>query len=59
MLVATAIGIQAKDLNKEQMAIRLDVVKYLSKEGFQPKIDTDGDVKFVILLSMRTGTSHI
>jgi len=47
MLVATAIGIQAKDLNKEQMAIRLDVVKYLSKEGFQPKIDTDGDVKFV------------
>ena len=47
LLVATAIGIQAKDLNKEQMAIRLDVVKYLSKEGFQPKIDTDGDVKFV------------
>ena len=47
MLVAAIAGIQAKDLNKEQMAIRLDVVKYLSKEGFQPKIDTDGDVKFI------------
>lgn len=46
MLAAVAVSVQAKDLNKEQMAIRLDVVKYLSKEGFQPKIDTDGDVKF-------------
>lgn len=46
MLIALAIGTQAKDLNKEQMAIRLDVVKYLSKEGFQPKIDPEGDVVF-------------
>ena len=44
--MVVTIGIQAKDLNKEQMAIRLDVVKFLSKEGFQPKIDIDGDVKF-------------
>ena len=47
MLVAMTMSSFAKDLTKEQMAIRLDVVKYLSKEGFQPKIDTDGDVKFV------------
>lgn len=46
MLVAIAMGVQAKDLNKEQMAVRLDVVKFLSREGFQPKIDSDGDVKF-------------
>lgn len=47
LLAVVAIGIQAKDLNKEQMAIRLNVFKYLSQEGFQPKIDSDGDVKFV------------
>lgn len=47
MLVAMTMSSFAKDLTKEQMAIRLDVVKYLSKEGFQPKIDPDGDVKFV------------
>lgn len=46
MLVAVAIGAYAKDFTKEQMAIRLDVVKFLSKEGFQPKIDSDGDVRF-------------
>lgn len=46
MLVAVTMSSFAKDLTKEQMAIRLDVVKYLSKEGFQPKIDKDGDVTF-------------
>lgn len=46
MFVAMAANIQAKDLNKEQMTIRLNVVKYLAKEGYSPKIDEDGDVKF-------------
>ena len=40
-------GLIAQDLNKGQMALRLEVVKYLSSEGFQPKIDKDGDVFFI------------
>ena len=36
----------AKDFTKEQMALRLEIFKYLSAEGFQPKIDKDGDVRF-------------
>lgn len=47
MLVAMTTGSYGKDLSKEQLAIRLDVFKYLLKEGFQPKIDEDGDIKFV------------
>ena len=47
VFLTTAICVLAKDLTKEQMAVRLDIVKHLSSEGFQPKIDTDGDVKFV------------
>ena len=47
VFMTAAICVLAKDLTKEQMAVRLDIVKYLSSEGFQPKIDTDGDVKFV------------
>lgn len=46
MLIAVTMGSFAKDFTKEQKEIRLDVVKFLSKEGFQPKIDKDGDVTF-------------
>lgn len=37
----------AKELTKGQMELRLDIVKYLAAEGLQPKVDTDGDVYFV------------
>lgn len=46
LFVVVSMNSLAKDLTTEQMAIRLDIVKYLSKEGFQPKIDMDGDVVF-------------
>lgn len=45
-LLFVATGTFAKDFNKEQLALRLEIVKYLSNEGFQPKIDKDGDVIF-------------
>lgn len=45
-LIAVSSGIQAKDFNKQQLELRLEIVKYLSGEGFQPKIDEDGDVLF-------------
>lgn len=46
-LIVVSSGIYAKDFNKQQLELRLQVVKYLSNEGFQPKIDKDGDVLFV------------
>lgn len=45
-LLFVVTGTFAKDFNKEQLALRLEIVKYLSNEGFQPKIDEDGDVVF-------------
>lgn len=45
-LVISTLSMVAKDLTKEQMALRLEIFKYLSAEGFQPKIDKDGDVRF-------------
>lgn len=46
MLVAVTMSSFAKEFTKEQTALRLDVVRFLSNEGFQPKIDQDGDVSF-------------
>lgn len=46
LFVMAVANMQAKQLNKEQMTIRLNVVKYLSQEGYSPKIDEDGDVRF-------------
>lgn len=47
IIFAVAVAnIQAKQLNKGQMAVRLSVVKYLSREGYNPQIDKDGDVRF-------------
>lgn len=46
LLLFMVIGLKAKDFNKEQLALRLELVKFLSSEGFQPKIDEDGDVVF-------------
>lgn len=36
----------AKDFNKQQLSLRLEIVKFLSNEGLRPKIDKDGDVTF-------------
>lgn len=46
LFTGVVMSATAKDLTPEQMKIRLDVVKYLSAEGFKPQIDTDGDVWF-------------
>lgn len=46
LLIVSTVDIIAKDFNKQQLALRLEVVKFLSDEGFQPKIDKDGDVTF-------------
>ena len=40
-------GVNAKNLTKGQMELRLNIVKFLAAEGLQPKVDTDGDVYFV------------
>lgn len=53
VLLFVTTGLFAKDFNKEQLALRLEIVKYLSSEGFQPKIDKDGDVIFT-----RNDVSH-
>ena len=44
--VLATMGIVAQDFNDAQLALRLGIVEYLSEEGFQPKIDQDGDVRF-------------
>ena len=36
----------SQEFDNKQLEIRLDLVKYLTEEGFSPKIDKDGDVKF-------------
>lgn len=36
----------SQEFDNKQLEIRLDLVKYLTKEGFSPQIDKDGDVKF-------------
>lgn len=44
--VLATMGLVAKDFNDAQLALRLGIVEFLSEEGFQPKIDSDGDVRF-------------
>lgn len=46
LLATMVVGIQAKEFNKEQMAIRLSIVKHLAREGYNPKIDKEGDIIF-------------
>ena len=46
ILLSTLEGVNSKNFDKEQLALRLEIVKYLSDEGFQPKIDADGDITF-------------
>lgn len=36
----------SKSFTKEQLSLRLNIIKYLNKEGFHPQIDKDGDVSF-------------
>ena len=40
-------NVNAKDLTKGQMELRLNIVKSLAAKRLQPKVDTDGDVFFV------------
>lgn len=37
----------SQEFDDKQFEIRLDLVKYLTEEGFSPKIDQDGDIRFV------------
>lgn len=46
LLVLCVAGVQAKDFTKEQLQLRLNIVRYLSQQGLKPNIDEDGDVKF-------------
>lgn len=46
LLIVSTVDIIAKDFNKQQLSLRLEFVKFLSAEGFQPKIDKDGDITF-------------
>lgn len=46
LLAVAVIKATAKDFTPEQKALRLDIVKYLSTEGYKPQIDSDGDVWF-------------
>lgn len=46
LLVLCVAGAQAKDFTKEQLQLRLNIVRYLSQQGLKPNIDEDGDVKF-------------
>lgn len=45
-VLALASGAGAKTFNKEQLVLRLDIVKQLSADGLKPNIDEDGDVSF-------------
>ena len=45
-LVMFCIFASAKSFTKEQLSLRLNILKYLNKEGFHPQIDQDGDVGF-------------
>ncbi|MCM1110110.1 MAG: hypothetical protein NC336_02760 [Clostridium sp.] len=36
------------DLNAEQLKVRKDLTQFLKEEGFQPELDSDGDIKVKI-----------
>lgn len=44
--LALAFSAGAKTFNKEQLLLRLDIVKQLTADGLKPNIDEDGDVSF-------------
>lgn len=46
ILLCIANGLFAQEFNKEQLELRLELVKFLSNEGFEPEIDSDGDIYF-------------
>lgn len=46
VLVAITMGTFAKDFNAGQLALRLNIFKFLSVKGMEPQIDEDGDIKF-------------
>lgn len=37
---------QSNDLTRSQISLRDNIKSYLRTEGFQPEIDSDGDIKF-------------
>lgn len=38
----------AKDYNEDQLALRQNIMDFLTEEGFAPTIDADGDVRFKV-----------
>lgn len=48
VLIATgfAICFAQKSYNSGQQAVRDNIMSYLREEGYQPSIDSDGDIKF-------------
>lgn len=43
----SVVSFAADDLNEKQSALRREIFSILGKEGFNPDIDSDGDIKFV------------
>lgn len=47
LLLSLFVGkAEEKKLNREQLALRTEITKFLKEEGFSPTIDSDGDIKF-------------
>ena len=44
--VGFAISFAQKSYNSGQQAVRDNIMSYLREEGYQPSIDSDGDIKF-------------
>lgn len=44
--IILTFSVGAKTFNKEQLMLRLDIVKQLTADGLKPNVDMDGDVSF-------------
>lgn len=48
LILITPVIAFAEGLNREQLQLRMEIVKFLSAEGISSSIDDDGDVRFEI-----------
>lgn len=48
IFLITMVGQAMADLNAEQTKLQSTVIQFLKEEGFQPEIDSDGDIKVKI-----------
>lgn len=46
MLPAISFAKDDSEFNREQLALRSDLLNFLKEEGYMPEIDSDGDIKF-------------